>query len=223
MITVRSKMKSTLLLLIIILVLVTFILPENSFAWNKTSAATYAEKWALSNNPAWPYFSGNDCTNFISQSLNYGGIAMEATRTDRTKWYRAKNQNNAWIYGLPWTVSADFYTYFRTSSKTKDNRYYIKGYDWKASTTDRPEPPNNNTLLNVGDIVSYNFEGNGVGHTGIVTAYGTDNYSSSYVGDLVCYHSTNRKRIIWNVKHALTAKARSTTTIYCWGIKTAQN
>lgn len=54
-------------------------MPTHGVAWDKTKAANYAETYATNPNSAWPYFSGADCTNFISQALNHGGIAMDTT------------------------------------------------------------------------------------------------------------------------------------------------
>lgn len=200
-------------------------LPAPSFAWSKTEAVAYAEAYALSPNPAWPYFAGVDCTNFISQALNHGGIRMDTTRTDRSQWYLAKNINGVWVWGYPWTVARSMYTYFGRDSGMADSRYFISAYDWNSSTT-YPTPPNNNTALNKADLVSYDFDlsaGEGIDHTSIVTYNGTDAYNSNYSGDLVCCHSTNRKRIIWHLKHRLSAGQIADTRIYAWGLDSTLN
>jgi len=199
--------------------------PTSSWAWNKSTAATYAETYAIAENGAWPYFVGSDCTNFVSQALKAGGVGMDSTRTDRTKWYMAKNIHNAWIWGYPWTVAHDFYTYFRTSARTDSYRYYIATYDWLSSTSNS-SPPSNNGSLYKGDIVSYDWDTaakDGVDHTGIVTYNGTDAYNSAYSGDLVCYHSTDTKRIIWHAKHRLSSTQLQATSYWCWGLSSALN
>ncbi len=212
-------------MVVLVALLVASLVPAQALAWNKTNAATYAETYAISENTAWPYFSGADCTNFISQSLKYGGIAMDSTRTDRSQWYMAKNIQNAWIWGYPWTVAQDFYTYFRTSGGTSAYRYYIATYDW-ISASSYAAPPNSNASLNKGDIVSYDFDlsaADGVDHNAIVTYTGTDINNSAYTGDLVCYHSTDTKRIIWHVKHRLSAAAQQQVRFYTWGLDSTLN
>ena len=47
-------------------------------AYNRDAAVAYAEKWALSRNPAFYNFSGigGDCTNFASQCIYAGSGVM---------------------------------------------------------------------------------------------------------------------------------------------------
>lgn len=201
-----------------------------ALAWNKTSAATYAETYAIQENTAWPYLldadgRGADCTNFISQSLKYGGIAMDTTRIDRSQWYMAKNMNNAWIWGYPWTVAQNFFTYFRTNGGTSAYRYYIATSDW-ISTSAYVAPPNSNASLNKGDIVSYDLDlsaADGIDHNAIVTYTGWGINNGTYLGDLVCYHSTDTKRIIWHVKHRLSAAEQQEVRFYTWGLDSTLN
>ncbi|MEW5706022.1 MAG: amidase domain-containing protein [Actinomycetota bacterium] len=206
-------------LVLLVLIVMLSMAPE-AFAWSKSSAVSYAETYALSPNNAWPYFDGGDCTNFVSQCLEYGGIAMDTVYTDRSKWYMVKNMFGAWIWGYPWTVAHDFYEYFRTSSRTASYRYFIGSYDWQPATT-RPEPPNNNTSLNNGDIVSLDFTGDGIrDHNMIVTRQNTtDAYNSSYTGDLVNYRTAypyeNRKHIIWHVRYRVDTDK---CVVYAWGL-----
>lgn len=201
-------------------------MPAQSVAWNKGNAAAYAERYANSPNTAsWPYFSGADCTNFISQSLRAGGVGMDTTRVDRSKWYMAKNVHGVWGWGYPWTVAKDFYTFFRTSSRTAPHRYYVGTYDFIAASS-YPIPPNSNTSLTQGDFVSYDFDvsaGDGVDHTSIVTASGTDAIDGNYSGDLVCYHSRNTKRIIWHLKHRLDTVGKQETRMFAWGLNSTLN
>ena len=42
-------------------------------SYNPDKAVDYAHKWALDKNDAYNYYSGNDCANFVSQSLAAGG------------------------------------------------------------------------------------------------------------------------------------------------------
>ncbi len=58
-------------------------------AYNRAKAIAYAEKWALSRNPAYYSFSGigGDCTNFISQCI-YAGCGV-MNYAPETGWYYA--------------------------------------------------------------------------------------------------------------------------------------
>ena len=46
--------------------------------YNRSDAIDYAEKYAMSKNPAYYFFGGigGDCTNFVSQCLHAGGFEM---------------------------------------------------------------------------------------------------------------------------------------------------
>ena len=72
----------------------------------------YAEKWALSRNPAYYDFEdiGGDCTNFISQCLYAGGAVMNFT-PDTGWYYRSVNDRAA-----AWTGVEQFFR-FITSNK----------------------------------------------------------------------------------------------------------
>ena len=55
--------------------------------YNRRRAISYANRWALSRNPAYYDFSeiGGDCTNFVSQCLYAGSRVMNYT--PETGWY----------------------------------------------------------------------------------------------------------------------------------------
>jgi hypothetical protein len=60
--------------------------PTTGFAasgYNGAAAAAYADSYWQTYNPAWPSFAstGGDCTNFVSQALHAGGIAMHLSPT----------------------------------------------------------------------------------------------------------------------------------------------
>ena len=63
--------------------------------YNRQAAVAYAEKWALSRNPAYLNFDtfGGDCTNFASQCLRAGGCPMNYTKD--TGWYYASAGDRA--------------------------------------------------------------------------------------------------------------------------------
>jgi hypothetical protein len=191
-----------------------------AYAWNKSTAVSYAETWALGRNSAWKDLGGKDCTNFTSQCLKSGGVSMDTIYVNPGYWYMTKNMYNQWIWGSPWTVANDFFEYFRTSSRTASKRYFVGSYDWKSSTS-RPVPPNNNTNLNNGDFVSIDYTDDGRrDHSLIVVKQNTvDNYNSNYTGDVVDYHSDNFKHVIWHVKHRLEKSGNiGTASLWAWGL-----
>lgn len=198
---------------------------DAALCWSKYNAVTYAENYALTHNSSWPYFSGANCTNYVSQCLKAGGIAMDTNHTDRSNWYMVRNINNAWIWGYPWTVAQDFYTYFGTDSRFVDHRYFIKAYDWNSSTT-FPTPPNDNPLTNTADFVSSDFDTRSSPnnqHTTIIVAWGSCAYYSGYRGDLIDGNSTDRKHLIWHAKPAIPAADLPYSLVRTWGLDADAN
>ncbi|MCL2810848.1 MAG: amidase domain-containing protein [Clostridia bacterium] len=109
----------------------------------------YAREWALKRNPAYLDFEslGGDCTNFASQVLHAGGLAMDRTL----------------IYGWYYTDA-----YRRTASWTGVEYLYrhLLGLD-----TDRPRA----TVVGLesirpGDIVQLTFTGQRYQHSPVVVA-----------------------------------------------------
>lgn len=80
--------------------------------YNRQAAVAYAEKWALSRNPAYLNFDtfGGDCTNFASQCLRAGGSPMNYTKD--TGWYYASPGDRA----AAWT-GASYLHRFLTQNK----------------------------------------------------------------------------------------------------------
>ncbi|MDD4773738.1 MAG: amidase domain-containing protein [Eubacteriales bacterium] len=80
--------------------------------YNRSRAVDYAQKWALSRNPAYLNFKGlgGDCTNFISQCVYAGSGQMNYTPT--FGWYYISSGNRA----PAWTGVAYFFN-FMTSNK----------------------------------------------------------------------------------------------------------
>lgn len=74
---------------------------------NVSAEIVYAQKWALSRNPAYYDFDsiGGDCTNFISQCLYAGGAVMNYTRD--IGWYYASLHDRA----AAWTGVEYFYRF----------------------------------------------------------------------------------------------------------------
>src|SRR5579864_5666694 len=81
-----------------------------SAGYSGAAAAAYADTYWQNYNPAWPSFanSGGDCTNFVSQALYAGGIAMRLSPpyTGNAAWYMTGSRKG-WSWGLPWVNAQD--------------------------------------------------------------------------------------------------------------------
>lgn len=134
--------------------------------YDRRKAVQYAERWWNAFNPQYPKFA-DDCTNFISQCLQAGGIPMWGA-PDRTKgwWMRG----NTWSFS--WAVAHAF-------------QIMLKGVSW----TREVEGPED---LLLGDIICYDFEGDGrFNHNTIITGW------DAYGRPLVNAHTTNSRLRYW--------------------------
>jgi hypothetical protein len=112
--------------------------------YNRGKAVQYAETWWNSHNPAYPFFSKDDCTNFISQCLHEGGIPM-----GKGWWCR----RGRWSYS--WAVAHGLYLFLKKGGSTG-----------KVIQVDGPGQ------LDYGDVICYDWEGDGRwNHNVIVTAF----------------------------------------------------
>lgn len=117
--------------------------------YNRYEAVRYAERWWNDYNPVYRRFT-NNCTNFISQCLRAGGAPMTGY-PDRGKgwWY----QGNNWSYS--WAVAHSF-------------RWYLSGAKTGLRGEERPSAKD----LEIGDVICYDFDGDGRWqHTTIVVAF----------------------------------------------------
>lgn len=74
---------------------------------NLTGAINYAKKYAEKPNTLYRYFPYGDCTNFISQILNNGGVKQVTSNSKYSGWWY-KTENN---YSHSWTVADTFSKY----------------------------------------------------------------------------------------------------------------
>lgn len=116
--------------------------------YDRRAAVQYAERWWNDENPQYKSFT-NNCTNFISQCLRAGGAPMSGVPNRSKGWWY---QSNNWSYS--WSVAHAF-------------RWYLSG----ATTGLRGEERDAATDLEPGDIICYDFDGDGRWqHTTIVVA-----------------------------------------------------
>lgn len=80
---------------------------ENLGMPNLNAAINYAKKYATSPNPLYTYFSNADCTNFVSQILNNGGVGQVVYSSKSSGWWYKTKSN----YSYSWTVANTFSKY----------------------------------------------------------------------------------------------------------------
>lgn len=145
-----------------------------TYVYDRIAAVRYAELWWNSNNPAYRHFDDN-CTNYISQCLHAGGIPMKSTGNRATGWwYRGGNSPGA-VWSYSWTVA----NIFRWMLE-RGNPIY----------TEKKDSPYE---LTIGDIICYDFEGNGRwDHSTIIVA------KDFFGNPLVNAHTVNSRMRYWD-------------------------
>ena len=76
------------------------------FEYDRVAAVEYARKWALSRNPQFKDYEqwGGNCTNYISQCINAGGIPMDSDGNNVMKewyWYSDNKRTPSWTGAQP--------------------------------------------------------------------------------------------------------------------------
>lgn len=76
------------------------------YEYDRISAVEYARRWALDRNPNFKDYEelGGNCTNFISQCINAGGIPMDHQGNNIMKqwyWYSDKSRTPSWTGSQP--------------------------------------------------------------------------------------------------------------------------
>ena len=118
------------------------------FVYDRLQAVKYADTWWNEYNPAYQSFE-NDCTNYISQCLRAGGAPMRGQPNRSRGWWYS---GDVWSYS--WSVAHALNLYLQNS---------VEGL--RTREVSSPEE------LLLGDIICYDFEGDGrFNHNTIVTA-----------------------------------------------------
>lgn len=118
-------------------------------------------KYGLTAHDKYPYYKGNDCTNFISQCLQAGGFQNHFHKTH--PWYCVGMKTS-----ICWAVAASLYWYILTC--TKENKVGIKAF----TTTIQGDENYNSTLaasLQIGDVIQYLNFSNRIQHTAMITGF----------------------------------------------------
>lgn len=96
-------------------------LPEADHFYNREAAAAYAMEWVSSSeikrNPEWLAYDdrGGNCNNFVSQSINAGGIPMDTKGYIESQWKffddRINSRQTPWGRSPSWAGVNEFYGY----------------------------------------------------------------------------------------------------------------
>lgn len=149
-------------------------------AYNGGQAASYANSYAINRNTYWLVFS-NDCTNFISQAMHAGGLATNV------EWSSIPSDN---YWTQTWSVAHTSFTWI-TAHKASTSAH-LSAAQGGGNTPSWHVP---------GDPVYYDWENDGhIDHASMNVATGTDPQYPGWVGDLIDEHTTNRLKVIWNLK-----------------------
>ena len=125
------------------------------FEYDRVAAVEYARKWALSRNHQFKDYEqlGGNCTNYISQCINAGGIPMDSDGNNVMKewyWYSDNKRTPSWTGAQP------FFEYL-----TSNNTYDTDNFGIYASQVSYDE-------LELGDIIQL-VDNNKAYHTMIIT------------------------------------------------------
>lgn len=126
---------------------------------NVTAATAYATAHATNpNTPYYYYFSHGDCTNFVSQILEYSGVKQDVYDSETSGWWHKVYYNNGTTthkHSMAWTMADTFSKYMGVTVKTTSIKTWAEG-------------------LNQGDFVALDKTNDGSwDHMGYVTERGT--------------------------------------------------
>jgi hypothetical protein len=159
--------------------------PALAYTYSGARAASYADQWWNSYNSYYTTFP-DDCTNFVSQALAYGGKTNVGQPTSDP------NNDQFWFYfaggihSRTWTVSANLMDFLGISNYGYDVNI-TNGYGTGVDSAQ------------VGDVLFYAWQGTTPAHASIqVVENGTDP-TYGYVGSLVDQHTNPRYHEIWSL------------------------
>ncbi len=179
------------------------VIPSHSAAAHGRHAVDYTDTYALSpNQQCWDYFSEGDCTNFVSQGLWAGGLDMITSGS--YQWYMIQGWFGGYSSTNSWRVTYDLIDQLVATSRASllGNEPIMRrsGSTWRNRAF-------------YGDVLFYDLPGvypedgpSRRDHAAMEAQYYAwheDNSANTNMyGDVVNYHTTNRKHAIWNLMHA---------------------
>lgn len=150
--------------------------------YNASAAVSYARRWAQSRNMA--YTSQiNDCTNFVSQCVEAGGIPMEFQSNYQSLFGSVNETTNYWYSWVQYDLYATLSKVTTSFIRVEDFYTYMtrNGY---CSTVIGSNLDNLSNWISVGDVVELGNDGV-YEHAIIITGYSNGEYTW-------CGHTTDR-------------------------------
>jgi hypothetical protein len=159
--------------------------PVPTAGYSGSKAAAYANTYWNTYNPAYPSFAnqGGDCTNFVSQALYAGGIAMRPSPpySGNASWFIASN-GGQWSYSIPW-VNANDNNIFLVQ--------HLPGVTQVASYVGVQPGQIVATHASQGDVVLYDWNNDGI--------YDHEAIISTADGQSVDAHTSDRHDQYWTL------------------------
>jgi hypothetical protein len=145
--------------------------------YDRAKAVQYAETWWNQANPKYIEFAV-DCTSFVSQSLYAGGAPMDYTGKRQIGWWYTGKQGKQELWSFSWAVAHSLQSHISLSRK-----------GLRGLTVASPQD------LWLGDIISYDWDGNGrYEHNTIVTSKDANGMP------LVNAHTYNCRNRFWDYR-----------------------
>lgn len=158
------------------------VMPVASYSYSGSDAAAYAKLYAKDYNDAYPSYSA-DCTNYVSQCVYAGGIAMDGSSTSAgtfdstTDWYCIYIKSFLWVrkYAVTtsWIRVSDFSAFMGSIASTSTHETINSLYN----------------ACEIGDVVQLADKNTGSAYHSIIIT-DKDSTSAYYSG-----HSNDRKNV----------------------------
>lgn len=160
-------------------------MPRTPMNYNRLAAVEYALKYGLNHNPEYPYYPGNDCTNFVSQCLQAGGFENYYHRTH--PWFCVGNKTS-----ICWAVAASLYWFIRVCTQEKNGGIQA---ETKIIQGDAQFSREIAESLKIGDIIQYINQQNRIQHSVVITGFF---YKEGLKQPKVSQHTYEAVDIPWN-------------------------
>jgi hypothetical protein len=191
----RSPMRLAIAVLCSVISLAFVSTASAGSGYNGAAAAAYADTYWQNYNPAWPSFAnqGGDCTNYVSQALYSGGIAMRTSPpySGNAAWYMLQNRHHHWAWAAPWVNAQDqsLFLLQHLPGVTQVASYYAVAPGQLVADH-----------ASQGDVVLYDWNNDGIfDHESIVVGSDGTNADGSTNWDLVDAHTNNRYHAYWTL------------------------
>ncbi|MBU6145217.1 MAG: amidase domain-containing protein [Paenibacillaceae bacterium] len=137
-------------------------------AYDRREAVVYARRHWNFGNAAYERFA-TDCTNFVSQCLFAGGIAMDYTDRRSTGWWYVGRSVQGEQWSFSWAVAQALYGALRAGAIRTMRVTWVRRVE----------------ELSLGDVIFYDFHGSGrIAHSVIVTTPGADALVHAHTSDV---------------------------------------